>query len=213
MGNGRRIGLVAAGIAVILAVNVALAFSLSGSVTERILRHEGELSRDFLNSILAAENTAATLFDQPAPSPALKSFSAHMLGIPGVVRVNIYSPDRFIRFSTNAGLTGLRFEDNPELVDSLNGALVSKLEEISSELKNEHIALNLPRDEKVIEAYSPVSDKAGKVVAVVELYRSGEEMQRFIGDVTRMVWISMGLTAAALLLALFALVRRKPQAV
>ncbi len=211
-GTARKMWAIGAGLALIVVVNAALAVVMKRYVTDRVLAREGEVARDFLNSIVAAD--AATLFATPAPSPALQNFSATVRRLPGMIRINIYAPDRFIRYSNNAGLIGIRFEDNAELDESLKGALIAKLEQISSDIKDEHIALRRSSEEEILEAYIPVNDAAGKIVAVVEFYRSGAGIQAFIADVMRLIWVSLGLGVAVMCLALYAaftgLFRRKP---
>ncbi len=204
-GNRRARG-AAVAIAAILAINAGLAFGLGRLVDDRILMREGEVAQEFLTSTVAAEASAAKLFVKPAPSPELTSFSNHVRHLPGIIRANIYSPDGFIRFSTEEQLIGLKFSDNPELADSFAGQLSADLAEATSDAKPEHIAITLPVGDLLVEAYVPILD-AGKTIAVVELYKSPERVLAIIGEVTRMIWIAAGL-ASALLIAVFLGLRR-----
>ena len=129
----------------IVAANAVLASVLTRFISERIQLREAEIAQEFLAGILKAEGGEAKLFSTPAPSAELISFAEQVRSIPGIVRANIYSPDMFIRFSTEPSLTGLKFDGNSELSDSFRGELVSKIEAVSDIDKSEHIALEQPR--------------------------------------------------------------------
>ena len=101
-----RLWFVVISLVTIVAVNTISAFFLSKYVSEHLVDREGEVAQEFLNSIVSAEGSGLKLFEGPAPNPALQSFANHVNNLPGVVRANIYSPDFFIRYSTNANLVG-----------------------------------------------------------------------------------------------------------
>jgi len=197
-----RIWLIAASILAIVAVNAVLALVLTRSVTDSLLMREGQVAQEFLNSIVASEGSADVLFAAPAPSAALSSFGSHVRSLPGTVRANIYSPDGFIRQSTEANLVGLQFKDNEELVSSFGGQIIAKLEEVSDSSKGEHLALNRMAGEEVVEAYIPVNGPDGKVVAVVEFYRSATVVKAMAQSIGRTIWIAAGISGVILFLAL-----------
>lgn len=203
-----RLWFVAISIAAIVVINTLSALLLSRYVSQSFINREGEVAREFLNSIISAEQSGQHLFDTPAPSAALQSFSGHVRNLPGVVRANIYAPDYFIRFSTNAGLVGLRFTDNEELVEAFQGKLIANLEEIEEQAKAEHIALDLKVGQEIIEAYIPVSGNDGKVVAVVEFYREPDTLKAIISNVSLTIWASAALAGALLFAALYGAVAR-----
>lgn len=187
----------------IVAVHAGLAATISATVRERLVLHEAEMLQEFLNSILAAETSASALFVQPSPSPALLSFAGHVRSLPGTIRANIYAPDGFIRFSTEAGLTGKQFGANPELAEAFGGHIIAKLEDVTSKQKDEQIALNRQRGEMLIETYVPVKGSDGAVVTVVEYYRAGGMVEDLVRDIRLRVWFAAALSAA-ILFALFA---------
>lgn len=191
----------AAGVAAIVAVNVILAAVLSNAVTERLLAREGAVKQEFLNSILAAENSAGALFAQPAPSKALLSFSAHVRSLPGIVRANIYSPDGYIRHSTDANLIGVHFADNEELAESFKGRITSAIE-TGDAGKPEHLALNLLEGEQLVEAYIPVLQPDGKVAAVVEFYRKDPWVRDTVRTIERSIWVAGGLSSLILIITM-----------
>lgn len=201
-----RIWLIAASILAIVAVNAVLALVLTRSVTDSLLMREGQVAQEFLNSIVASEGTANALFAAPAPSAALSSFGSHVRSLPGTVRANIYSPDGFIRQSTEANLVGLQFKDNDELASSFKGQIIAKIEEVSDSGKGEHLALNRMAGEEVVEAYIPVNGPGGEVVAVVEFYRKADVVKATVQSIGRTIWIAAGISGVILLLALGGLV-------
>lgn len=196
-----RIWLIAAGLLAVLVINGVMALAVTRAVSASLVTREGEVAQEFLTSILAAEGSAGGLFAQPGPTPALTSFAAHVRSLPGIVRANIYAPDGFIRYSTEANLIGLQFRDNAELNQSFGGRIIAKLEEISDSGKDEHLALGRRAGEKLIEAYIPVAGEGGRVIAVVEFYRTADMVTATVGQITRAIWLAAGLSGAILFLA------------
>lgn len=195
------------GIAAILGVSLGAARYVRGQLTERLLAQEGLVKQEFLESILAAEKSAGSLFEAPAPSPALQSFAAHVRSLPEIVRANIYSPDGVIRHSTDANLVGLHFSDNDELAEAFMGKIKSAIE-FDEANKAEHLALSQMPGEALIEAYIPVRDGAGKVAAVVEFYRKETWIAAAAAEAERGIWLT-GFASAALLLAMWFLGLRR----
>ena len=199
--------LAAAGIAAIIAVNFGLSVVLSQSITERLLHGEGLVKQEFLNSILTAENSAGELFSPPAPSAALLSFSAHVRSLPGIVRANVYSPDGFIRHSTDPNLVGVNFSGNEELAEGFAGKISAVLETVDSSGKAEHLALNQLGGERLIEAYIPVKGPDGKVAAVVEFYQKDSVLKEMVSSLERSIWTAAALSSAILTLVLLIALR------
>ena len=166
-------------------------------MAQSFINREGEVAREFLDSILSAEDSASHLFDTPAPSPQLQSFSNHVRKLPGMIRAVIYSPDFYIRFSTDAEMIGREFADNDELKEAFEGRIIASMEEVEESTKSEHVAFNLPEGEDIIEAYIPVRDAAGKVVAVVEFYSLPDTLKDIISRVTLTIWASAVLCGPA----------------
>lgn len=203
-----RLWFVAVSLIAILLVNTLTAFLLSRYVAQSFIDREGEVAREFLDSIVSAEQSGAGLFAEPAPSLELRSFSSHVRNLPGVIRAVIYSPDYTIRFSTDAEMIGLRFADNDELREAFEGQVIANLEEVEESTKTEHVAFNLPEGEKIIEAYIPVRDKDGKVVAVVEFYSRPNALKAIISRVSVIIWVSALLAGLLLFGALYGAVSR-----
>lgn len=199
-----RYWLVGLGLAAILAVNGVLASVLSQTVAKNILAGEALVMQQFLDNAVATDGSAHALFQTPAPSPELTAFASHVRSLPGTVRANIYSPDLFIRHSTDANLVGVQFKENPELVESFEGKLVAELETVSGSSKAEHLALNQLSGERLIESYVPVHDGTGNVVAVVEFYLKADAVESTMAAVARHIWIAAAINATVLALVMAA---------
>lgn len=202
---GRRPWPLVTAAAAVAAIAAVSALFLSRETADRILLHDGRVAQEFLNSIVAADASGGKLFD--AAGPVLDSFASHAANLPGIVRANIYSPDGFIRYSTEPNLIGLKFVGNEELAASFAGELISKLAQVSDDDKPEHLALNRLSGEQLVEAYIPVSGGNGRIAAVVEFYKKPAAIKAVIADLTRLIWITAALGAALSILVLTAVWR------
>lgn len=174
----------------VAAIHAWLAVALPEVLRTRYLEREMLVSQQLLAGLLATEPRPGELFAEPAPSPTLVSFAAHVRHIPGVVRANVYSPDGFIRHSTDPNLIGVHFGDNPELARGFRGEPVATLLEADEIRKEEHLALNLTEGTDVLEAYVPVVDPAGRIAAVVEFYRKDTHLAAAGSEIGRLLWIA-----------------------
>lgn len=196
--------IMALGVIAMIALNAATAHFLDRTLTSRLLEREGRLKQEFLNSLLSTEPNPEALFATPAPSPTMASFARHVKSLPGIVRANIYSPDGFIRHSTDSNLIGVHFGGNPELAAGFEGKITSALETIGSADKSEHLALNLLEGQELIEAYIPVTGPGDKVAAVVEFYRKDDWVRDVVNTVKWTIRIAMAGSALVFALALLA---------
>ena len=207
----RLLWLAAIGVIAILGLTYGLSTLLGPAITTSLLAREGQVKQEFLNSILAAEANAGSLFAQPAPSPALTSFSTHVRSLPGIVRANIYSPDGYIRASTDPNLIGLQFGANEELADAFSGKITSALETPSGDVKSEHLALNQVSGAELIEVYIPVAGPDGKIAVVVEFYQKDTWIRNTIARVERGMWLLAVLSSVILVLLLAVAARKAGQ--
>lgn len=198
-----RLVLVAAGVSLIMALNLAVSAYLTRTVTEGLLTRDGQVKQQFLTGIVAAEGSAATLFDAPAPGPSLISFGTHVRSLPGIIRANVYSPDGVIRLSSDPNLVGIHFDNNPELEKAFTGRITTKLEESGGAAKSEHLALNQVAGEPLIESYIPVLNGDGKVATVVEYYTRDDWIRNTVTPVERSIWFAAAVSSIILALMLF----------
>ncbi len=183
----RRISFMLLGLAAIGWISLVMAIVLNRSIAERLLIHEAEVSQEFLSSALRSEANEASLFAEPAPSPALAAFASYVQNMPDVIRANVYSPDGFIRFSTEKNIIGVKFENNPELAAAFAGRLSARLEEVSDNTKPEHLAVNRTGSGKLIEAYIPIVGRSGSIVSVVEFYRPPHRIEAVMTDISTII--------------------------
>lgn len=195
------LGYIVAGVLAVAAVHAGLAAAVSRLLEDRYLQREAKVTQEFLAGILSTEARPDDLFAQPAPTPTLLSFASHVRHMPGVVRANVYSPDGFIRHSTEANLVGVQFKDNTELAESFAGRLVVDMIDAAEAQKEEHLALNAADGSDLMEAYIPVPDQKGKIVAVVEFYRKDTTVDQTRQDTSRLIWLA-GLANGLILVVL-----------
>ncbi|MBM3519353.1 MAG: hypothetical protein FJX63_01045 [Alphaproteobacteria bacterium] len=172
-------GLAVAGVLAIGAVHLGLAFVIGQAVADRLIAREAELLEDLVATIVNAEGGAEAVLAAPAPSPLLAALTREPDLRTATIRANIYSPDGFIRASSDANLVGLQFTDNDELAESLAGHTIAKLESLGG--KDEQIALKHFDRGEVIEVYVPIAH-GGKTAAVVEFYRRPEPVLTAVAE-------------------------------
>jgi hypothetical protein len=203
---GGRVWIMAASLLAIIVINAAMALIMSREIADLVIHREAQVKQDFINRLFQAQKPGAALFRPPHPSPALALFASHVTELPDVIRTNIYSPDRFIRYSTQEGLIGVKFDEpNSELDEAFAGGLIASLETATRASKAEHLALPLKPGEFFIEAYIPVIGADGKVAAVVELYKRPTGTDTIIAGLRSLVWLSAGLGGLVLFIALCAM--------
>ena len=197
-----------AGSGVILAMGVSFALLMQGFVSDRMLRREAEVTREFLESIIRAEDSIV-LFERGGIERNLElaSFAHHIRNMPDVLRANIYGPDRTILWSTDAAITGRRFDGNPELEAAFAGELETEIGRISADMKQEHEALQAGAGGLFIEAYIPIRS-GNRVAGVVELYKVPNALDAMLRDGQRIIWASTAVGALLLLATLYGIVGR-----
>lgn len=207
-----RLWFAGASLFVILAISLAFGVSMSRFLTERLLEREAEASQEFLQSVLLAERTGGIVFvpSTPGAAEALSSFTSHIVNMPGILRANIYTPERRIVWSTDTQLVGRRFDVNHELDEALRGKRVTEVGTLSADhAKSEHVALAaVVPGRHFVEAYIPMRDEAGKVMGVVEFYKSPATLQEMIERGRTMIWIWAVSGGVLLYATLFWIVRR-----
>jgi signal transduction histidine kinase len=193
----------------ITAVAALSAMLLTHFLTERMLRQEGVLTMEFVQSLVVAETS---LSDHIAGKTVenkqdLREALAHVQKLPDMLRANIYNRDQVLIWSTHPEITGRQFGANPELDEALAGKLVVH-QDTEGPQKEEHIDLG-DNANFFVEIYVPVrADPKGPVIGVVELYKSPRALAEALR--TGNLYVLVGAFAAALFLylTLFGLARR-----
>ncbi len=198
-------------LACVVAFAAALGFVLSRLLADKLLTRDAVVTMEFVQSIVSTDETAP--FFQPAGPASLNAALAdsfkHFALMPDVLRANVYTPDRRAIWSSDRNIIGRQFGANEELDDSLAGRLVFKSGFVS---KEEHKAAATPLADgaraQFVEIYVPVRDAGGKVVGVVELYKTPHALFEAIRDGQRTISLAAALGGLALYAVLIGIVRR-----
>ena len=107
------------------AASVVSAVLMSRFLEAQLLRHDAELSRDFVQSIVSTQAVEDAFRAAPGKDPpaAFAEFLKHVAAMPDVLRTNVYGMDRRMLWSSDPALIGQRFEHNEELDRALAGEL------------------------------------------------------------------------------------------
>ena len=202
------------GLIAIVLLSVTCAELLSILFTNRMLGQEGALTTQFVQNIIDVERASlhfeSTAKEGPELEQAtkLKELLQHFAALPDVLRVNLYSPEHRILWSSDPTLVGRSFSDNPELDSALSGHTEVESGPDPEPTKAEHENLQ-NRSAYFVEIYLPVWDDTKRhVVGVVELYRTPHALFEAIQTGRRVIWFGALIAGALLYAALFSLVRR-----
>jgi len=201
------------GLVSIAVVGAASALLLSHFLTERMLRQEGQMTMQFVQSLVTTETSLPAYFTgaQTQDATELQLALRHIAAVPDTLRANMYNREHVLIWSTDPKLVGRKFGANPELDEALTGDLVVHGDAEDDEAnphKEEHVDLDEHGD-YFVEIYVPVRDgPRGKVIGVVELYKSPKALGEALR--TSRLYISVGAVLAGLFLylTLFGLSRR-----
>ena len=192
-------------IAICLASAVSAAL-MSRFLTQRLLQRDAELTRDFVQNVMAIELARGYSLDHPQAARGLLDFLRHVAAMPDVARANVYGKDATLLWSSEN-----RLGHNPELNEALQGRLEIESGEVGEQgaAKAEHVNLGKSRM-RFVEMYIPIRDAAtNAVIGVVEVYRIPIALSRAINAGTALTWmISIGI-GLFLYLVLFWIVRRR----
>jgi two-component system sensor histidine kinase HydH len=198
-------------LASIMAVCAASSVLLSSFLTQHFLRHDADLTTVFLQSVADRAHTPAYASGgQPMLKAADFEDFFRNTAVPwGILRANIYAPDRRLIWTSDHKLAGQQFDQNPGLERALAG-------EISIEVgiagehdpKPERVFLS-DKPVRFVEIYMPIRNRdSGEVIGVAEIYREPRELFETIVRGTRLIWLLAALGGALLFAVLLWIVRR-----
>lgn len=196
--------------AIIAAMGTGFGIMLTQFISNGMLEREAVVTRNFLESIIWAEESGAAVFSGTPveQNPPLASFVMHIRSMPDMVRANLYARTGLIVWSTDASIIGRRFVDNHELDKAYQGQLVTEIGTIAGEAKSEHVNLDVDAGEVFIEAYMPLRNHQGQVLGVAELYKIPTALNATIRDGQRMIWVAVASAMLLLFVTLFWIVQR-----
>lgn len=197
--------------------SAVLAWTLSNFIESSLLARDATVSRGFVQGIADSQNIAAALqAGDLQRNPGLQEFFTHIAAIPDVLRINVYTLERHMLWSSRPELIGLRFEDNPELERALRDEVVVDITTGDNQQnpsgKSEHVLLDTATA-RYIENYIPVLGHDHQaVVGVIELYRQPVDLFQAIQSGRRLVWVGACVGGVFLFLCLIGFVRHTERA-
>jgi signal transduction histidine kinase len=201
----------------IVLIGTVSTFMLSKLITEKILLRDAMLSKDFIDSAIAADGTwklflnSSDINKQNNQSTlALESFFTQVALMPDVVRTNVYGSNRSVLWSSTPALIGKQYKKNAELDAALKGDLIFQSGVIGVNDKTEHSHFDeTMRDLRFIETYIPVwNQEHNEIVGVVELYRFPRMLHQSIIEGQRFIWTGALIGGLLLFISLYWIVNR-----
>ena len=163
-----------------------------------------EVTAPLLSSKLTVEQIQSPL--SGAELAAFDRFVNENILSTRTIRVNVWSRDGTIIYSSHAPLIGASFPKD-DLQPALNGEASARVE--SDGLADEPERAGLESFDDVVEVYVPLTmGDPGETVAVAEIYRDYAPIAGHIGAIQKSVFISVAAALAVLYFVLLALVRR-----
>lgn len=201
------------GLVSISTVGAASALLLSHFLTERMLRQEGVLTMEFVQTLVLTEKSLRAYFtgERTQDEHELEAALKHIAAMPDVLRANVYNRERVLIWSSDNSIIGRSFGPNPELDAALAGQLVvheDDEEEDGKPRKEEHVDLG-EHDSFFVEIYVPVLDAPrGKVIGAIEFYKRPLALAEALQSGRLYIFLGATLSSLFLYLALFGLSRR-----
>lgn len=204
-----RLWFATGGLATIAIAFFGIGLWLSGFLTDSLLAREGEISREFFETVVQVNGADMFADDTSQPlrqTPMLLDFAKHVMSLPGMQRVNMHSRSGRVIWSTEPQLVGQVFTDNDELSDAFSGKVVNTLIEAGEDDKGEHVAL--AEDQPIIESYLPMRAGVGggDVIGVVEFYRLPLALIDTLRNGRMAIWVAVVISAVALFGILYIIV-------
>lgn len=190
-------------------ISLVSASLLSRFLTQNMLQRDAVVTKEFVQTIAQAENTAAYFEKETLEGnkSGFEAFFKKIATMPEVVRANVYGSDGTILWSDDRRFIGQRFMPNSELESALTGRMAVKSGASGKSEKPEHVF-----DEEVpffAEIYIPIwNQNKDKVLGVVEVYKVPATLSEAIKTGDRWVWLSAVIGGGFLYLSLFWIVRR-----
>ena len=187
-------------------------WALSRFVSQEMLQQEGELTHQFVQTLVLTEPSLLAYFETGSPldARALELALSHISRMTDVLRANAYNRERRVLWSSDPSLTGRQFVENDELDEALGGKLVvhTDAHEEHGSNKAEHHNLQ-KRADLFVEIYVPVRDARGaKVIGAIEFYKNPQTLFHALERLKSYIAFGAALAGGFLYLALAGLVRR-----
>ncbi len=206
----------------IAAITLLSAAALSGIMEDLILKRDGAVAQDFVQSLLKGPEVQRFFMSMSAQSPELpglgpnleaarlEKFFAQITAMSHVIHTNVYDIEHRIVWSSEPGAKNQVLEHNPELDEALEGKLAIEESHDSERAldKPEHELLK-NKKQRFVENYIPIFEQDGKtVLGVVEIYKSPTPVFETIETLVHWIWLLALLSGLMLFGALYWIMRR-----
>src|SRR5712692_9384121 len=158
---------------VITATTAALVVVISNHFRQELLEREWAFTGAYVKKE-AQSNLSPSDFlepNTPAAQARFARFYQDVILLPEMVRLKIYDADMRVIWSDEPRLIGRRFAANPRLQGALAGRIMVKGE--LGERKGENL---YEHELSLLEVYVPITFAGSRVVGVVEVYKSPDQV-------------------------------------
>lgn len=206
----------------ITAVSVVSAVALSRIMEDLILKRDGAVAQDFVQSMLKGQDVRRFFLSMSPNTPQLaglgpgedaarvEQFFAQIAAMPQVIHTNVYDIEHRIVWSSVASAKNQVMDHNPELDEALAGKLAIEVIPASETdpVKPEHQFIK-DRKQRFVENYIPIFEQDGKtVLGVVEFYKSPKPVFETIKTLMGWIWLLALLSGVTLFATLYWVMRR-----
>ncbi|MCH7669981.1 MAG: hypothetical protein IIC71_12390 [Acidobacteria bacterium] len=174
---------------VALAMSAVVALVLGVAIPRQVEQHLIDAEVRKLTRIVDDMVDAGII---PVETPGAEAFATldeaarlHLLGS-DTVRVKLWLPDGTIMYSDESALIGRKFGFSEDRIVAFNGLSSVNVPDLSRP-ENEY-ERSLP---PLREFYIPVMRDSGSVAAVFEVYHLDEPIETTVGNIQRLVWVSI----------------------
>lgn len=184
---------------------------IANFLTDQLIQREASLTRDFVQNVMVSDGSMDVLrhTDDPELRQRFEGSVLHLTNMRDVLRINVYTADRRVLWSSDRQLIGQRFDANDELDEAMRGDLVVHAGRIGPDerAKPEYVGL-APGASFFVETYVPIVAPGGSTIGVVELYKVPRALAEAIHDGQRRVALVALVGALVLFVSLWWLVAR-----
>ncbi|MCB1906179.1 MAG: two-component sensor histidine kinase [Rhodocyclaceae bacterium] len=199
------------GLISIATISALAGWALSRFVSDEMLKQEGELTQQFVQTLVSTERSLQSYFafGEAEDSLELELAMSHISRMQDMLRANVYNVDERVIWSSDRQLEGHTFGPNDELEEALAGHLVVHTDVHHKHGgKTEHRNLE-KRADLFVEIYVPVRDPgSGEVVGAIEFYKNPQPLFHALQRMRYYIALGAALAGGFLYLALAGLVRR-----
>jgi two-component system sensor histidine kinase HydH len=198
---------------------------LSHFIAEQTLRRDALLTAQFIRNAIgvqAAQLGARSLNEyldrrtDPAPSGISPEAVAraraviyeHLRQLPDVLQSSVYAPDRMIVWSSNKAVVGTYSRNDEELEEAFASRTAVTRQHSGKDPVRHDRTFSVAPSDLFVETYVPLLDAAGRVVAVIEVYKRPSDLMAAIRTGQALVWSTTALGGVLVYFGLFNIIRR-----